>query len=76
MFLNATGMINDQYLLPDFLAEQRIDIALIYGSHLQPTKKWSTPAYTIYRTDGPRPPHGRTAVAVRSLIHHNKANIP
>jgi arylsulfatase A-like enzyme len=48
MLWNATGVLNNQYLLPEFLAEHGIDTALINETHLQPTKKWSTPGYTIY----------------------------
>jgi hypothetical protein len=54
MFQNANGMLHDQYLLPEFLAEH---IALINETNLQLTKKWSLPSYTVYRTEGHRPPH-------------------
>jgi hypothetical protein len=30
----------------------------------------------MYRTEDERTPHGGTAVAVRSTIQHNKANLP
>jgi hypothetical protein len=73
---NANEILSDQYLLPEFLSEHGIDMALMYETHLRPTKKRSIPAYTIYRTEGHRPPHEETAIAVRSTIHHNKANLP
>jgi hypothetical protein len=68
-------VLNDQYLLPESLVEHRVDIAPINGTHLQPNKKWSTPAYTTYRTAGHRPPIGGTAEAATLSTHHNKANL-
>jgi hypothetical protein len=61
-------VLNDQYHLPEFLADHRFDIALIKGTHLKPTEKWSIPNYTIYRTEGHRSPNGGPAVAVRSTV--------
>lgn len=66
MTWNGNRVLSGQYLLPEFLAEYMIDTALLNETHLQPTRKWSIPAYTIYK-----PPHGGTAVAVKSSIHHN-----
>jgi hypothetical protein len=39
-FWKVKGVINDQNLLPEFLAELRIHIGLINETHLEPTKKW------------------------------------
>jgi hypothetical protein len=51
MFWNAHRVLNDQYLLSEFLAQHRIDTAFIKETRLQPIKKWSIPVYTIYRTE-------------------------
>jgi hypothetical protein len=53
-----------------------MDITLINESHLKPTNKWRKPAYIIYRTEGRRPQHEGTAVAIKSSIHHNQATLP
>jgi hypothetical protein len=45
-------------------------------THLQTTKRWSVPAYIIYRSEGHRRPHGGTDIVVKSSIRHNKANLP
>jgi hypothetical protein len=62
--------------LTESLAEQCNDTALIKETHLHPTKKWSIPDCTIYRTATQRPPHGRTPISVRSPLHHHKSNPP
>jgi hypothetical protein len=67
MFWNANGVLKDQYLLPEFLGEHRIDRALMNRTNLQPTKKWIIPAHTIHRTEEHRPQHGGTALAVKHL---------
>jgi hypothetical protein len=51
MFWNANGVLNDQNLFPEFFVEPCINTALLKETHLQPTKKWSTPACAIYRTE-------------------------
>jgi hypothetical protein len=52
------------------------DLYNINESHLQPNKKWSIPVHIIYRPEGHGPAHGGTVIAVRSPVHHNKANPP
>jgi hypothetical protein len=39
MLWNAIGALNDQYILPEFPVEYRIDTAAINGTHRQPTKE-------------------------------------
>jgi hypothetical protein len=48
MIWNGNRVLNDQYILFENLAEHRIDTALLNERNLQPTKKWSIPAYTTY----------------------------
>jgi hypothetical protein len=62
--------------LHEFIAEYKLDTVIINETHLQPTKKWRIPAYTIYQTERHRPPHGGKAVSVRWSIHYNEANVP
>jgi hypothetical protein len=76
MYWNANGALSDQSLFPKFLADHKIDTALINETRLKPTNKFRIPAYTIYRTEGRTPPHGAAAIAVKSSIHHNQATLP
>jgi hypothetical protein len=76
MHLNANGVLNDQYIQTNFLADHKIDIALMNETHLNPTNIWRIPVSTIYRTQGSRPPRRGTSTAVKSSIHHNQATLP
>jgi hypothetical protein len=60
VFFNTNRELNDQYLLPEFLVEHGINVAPINEILLQPSKKWSTPVYTLYRREGHGPRHGGT----------------
>jgi hypothetical protein len=43
---------------------------------MKPTNSWNIPTYTVYQTDGPRPPRGGRDTVLRSSIEHNKVNLP
>lgn len=55
---NANRVLSDQYLLPKFLSDNNISIALMNEIHLNPKTKLHMPAYTAYRTEGSRPQYG------------------
>lgn len=75
-YWNANGIVRDHYILNEFLEEHSIDILLVNETHLTPNKKLSIKNYNIYRNDGPRAPHGGTAVLIKSSLHHRHIPTP
>ena len=76
MYWNANGVRRDYNILTEFLEEQCVDILLINETHLTANKRLTIRNYCIYRNDGPRAPHGGTAIAIKSTLHHRHVPTP
>lgn len=75
-YWNANGVKRDQDILIEFLEEYDIDILLINETHLSANKKFNMRNYCTYRNDGPRSPHGGTAILIKSTIQHKPLPTP
>lgn len=75
-YWNADGISRDYNILYEFLEEYTIDILLINETRTTPNKRFSIKNYNVYRNDGPRAPHGGTAVLIKSSLHHRHIPTP
>ena len=70
MTWNARGLRRKKTEFKEFLASNKIHVALVTETHLQNNHRFNIPGYTIHRTDRDRQ-GGGTAVIVKHDIQHD-----
>ena len=73
---NENDVYNDRLALQELRHSLDIDTELICETKLPTWFNGGNPGYRTYNTRGPNPIYGRTAVLVRSNIHHVEGKIP
>jgi hypothetical protein len=73
---NPNDIGRQRYELSKQLQEQRIDVALLSETHLNPHERFYIPYYQVYRTDRYPGLKGGTAVAVKKGIPHSHVVLP
>ena len=73
---NANGISGDAVTLQELLQRKGVDIAFVCETRLPQYFTWRNPGYRTYNIQGPNPPHGGTAIIIRSTIQHVVIPVP
>ena len=73
---NANGIPNKILEFRDFLAREKVDVALISETHLKPNRQVKVPNFDCYRTDRLNGRAGGTAIYIKNSIKHEEVVLP
>jgi exonuclease III len=73
---NANGIERQRHELSKQLQDFSIDVALFYETYLKPHERFFIKNYHVYRMDRYLGRKGRTAIAVKKGIPHDRVELP